>query len=165
MIEEVGYGDVVSILGVLKKDDPLGPAPLSPSYDPQLNNWQAAINLWLNQNILPAPINPVEFDDNHTPEKQPRITFISPDKDTLSPQELPEIAATITSYFPLQEIQLFLNDGLVDSKTAPIYQGRIAFSLPDALNPGTLRMKIIAYDGLKNKTVAEKVITILAPAQ
>ena len=165
MIEERGYGDIISILGILQKENPLGSAPPFTSHDPQFNNWQQAINTWVNQNPLPAPINPVEFDDNHTPEKQPHIIFISPDKDTVSTQELSEIAANITSYFPLQEIQLFLNDGLVDSKTAPIYQGRIAFSLPDALDPGTLRIKIIAYDGLKNKAVAEKIITVAAPEQ
>ena len=78
----------------------------------------------------------------------------------VSPQDIHEIIVNIDSYFPLQEIQFFINDGLVDSKTAPISQGRITFPLTDTISTGPLAIKLIAYDSVKNKVVVEKMITI-----
>ncbi|MEK7083031.1 MAG: PBP1A family penicillin-binding protein [Patescibacteria group bacterium] len=163
MVEEVGYGDIISILGILRKEDPLGSLPLNPSLDPQFSNWQMAINRWVEQNPLPVPVNPSDIDDTHTLEKQPRITLISPSQDIVIGQELREIAMRIESHFPLQEIQLFLNDGLIGSKTAPISQGTILFPLTDTPNEGPLVIKIIAYDSVRNKVVFEKTVIVTPP--
>ena len=160
MVEEVGYGNILSILGILRKDDPLGPPPTNTSYDSQFTNWQTAINTWLTQNILPIPMNPMGFDDAHVPERQPLVTLLSPLQDTLTTNELKEIVVNIESYYPLQEIQLFFNDGLVDSKTAPITQGRTSFSLAGISSVGELHIKIIAYDSVKNKGILEKTVII-----
>ncbi len=160
MIQEVGYGEIVSILGVLKKDDPLGPPPATPSNDPQFKNWQWAIDTWVAKNPIPIPMNPLGFDDTHTSEKQPRMTLVSPNQDVMASQDINEIAINVESYFPLQEIQLFINDSLIDSKTTPISQGRVAFSLVDIPNIGLLHIKLIAYDTVKNKVILEKIITI-----
>ncbi len=162
MIEEVGSGEIISILGILKKDDPLGAPPANQYEDGQFKNWQDAISTWLTQHPLPAPINPTEFDDSHINEKQPHITLVSPDQDTITKDQLTGITINIESYFPLQEIQLFVNDGLVDSKTAPLPQGSISFPLIN-IPSGQLRIKIIAYDSVKNKVVLEKIITITDP--
>ena len=163
MIEEVGYGQILSILGLLNKDDPLGPAPATAYSDPQFRNWQEAINTWVTQNPLPITMNPVGFDDTHTIEKQPHMALISPAQDIINPQDLAQIAINIDSYFPLQEIQLFLNDSLVDSKTAPIPQGRVAFPITNMPSAGPLHIKLIAYDSVKNKIAIEKMVTVLKP--
>ena len=160
MTEEIGYGDIVSILGILKKDDPIGSSPVSIPLDPQFINWQTAINAWLAQYPLPAPVNPSDIDDTHTLEKQPRVTLIAPLQDTVSRQELREITLNIESHFPLQEIQLFLNDSMVGSKTAPISQGKISFPLADIPPIGPLAIKIISYDSVRNKVIFEKGATV-----
>lgn len=160
MTEEIGYGDIISILGILKKDNPLGSPPIGISFDPQFANWQTAINIWLAQNPLPTPTHPSDVDDAHILEKQPRITLIAPSQDILTRQELRDITLNIESHFPLREIQLFLNDSLIGSKTAPIPQGKISFPLIDTPPIGTLIIKIIAYDSIRNKVVFEKIITI-----
>ena len=161
MIEEIGTGEITSILGVIAKDDPLGPAPSNPYNDPQFKNWQAAINTWLSTNSLPLPFIAMGVDDTHTAEKQPHVTIETPAQDSMNAQDLTEITLNVQSYFPLQEVQLFLNDGLADSKTAPITQGRIVFSLTNSLDPGPLRIKVIAYDSVKNKISVEKTVTLI----
>lgn len=160
LTEEVGYGEITSILGILTKEDPLGTPPLNPYNDPQFKNWQMGIYSWLTTNNLPTSYIPVGFDDIHTLEKQPQVIITTPINDTLTASSLTEITTEVQSYFPLQEIQLFFNDGLIDSKTAPIHQGRVTFPLTDTLNPGQLYIKIITYDTMKNKTVTEKIILI-----
>jgi len=165
LIEEVGYGEIISILGLLNKNDPLGPAPINPHSDPQYENWQSAINTWASQHPIPIAMDPIEFDDTHTSEKQPHITLISPAQDAMSAQDIHTIIIDAKSYFPLQEVQLFVNDGMIDSKTSPIGQGEISFPLPSAPEAGSFKIKVIAYDSEKNKAVLEKTITITAPAE
>lgn len=160
MTEEIGYGDIISILGILKKNDPLGSPPVNTSFDPQFTNWQMAINTWLAQNPLPTPANPSDVDDTHTLEKQPRITLIAPSQDTITRQGLNNITLNVESHFPLREIQLFLNDSLAGSKTAPIPQGIISFPLTNMPPVGSLIIKIIAYDSVRNRVVFEKTIMI-----
>lgn len=160
MIEEVGYGEVMSILGILRKDDPLGPPPPSPSHDLQFVNWQAAITRWLTYNPISIPMNPMEFDDTHTIDKQPHVTLVSPSQDRISPQDIHTIIINVTSYFPLQEIRLFINDGMVESKTAPIQQGMISFFIPPDLNPGPIYIKLTIHDSVKNTVTLEKKIII-----
>ncbi|MDP3778507.1 MAG: PBP1A family penicillin-binding protein, partial [bacterium] len=163
LIEEVGYGEIISILGILRKDDPLGDPPTNTYGDPQYENWQAAINTWVSQHQLPIAMNPTGFDDTHTQEKQPHVTLISPAQDTISAQDLNEITISVDSFFPLQEIQIFINDGMLDSQTAPITQGHISFPLSSTPKAGSFKIRVVAYDGEKNKVVMEKVITVTDP--
>lgn len=160
LIKEIGTGEIRSILAYVNKNNPEGDIPSNPYDDPQYNNWQAGIASWLSLNALIDTLPPSEYDDIHTPEKTPHASFIIPTGDTISKSEFHDIAITIQSSYPLQEIQLFLNNGLYDSKTKPITTQEIHFRLEDELPIGPIPVKIIIYDEMRNKTVIEKTITI-----
>jgi len=104
---------------------------------------------------------PSEADDVHTPEKRPRISLIlsNPDPDQL--KNVREITVSVSAAFPLREVSLFINDELIDSKTAPIITQQFTFPLPSPLTPGTYAIKITAYDAMENKETLEQKVTVV----
>lgn len=160
LIEEVNWGKVQSILASIKKDDPLGLAPENGLFDSQLKNWQAGIDSWLAANALTEFAPPKEFDDVHTIEKKPKIIFLQPQKNT-EVNILREIIITIQTVFPLREVSLFIDEELVDSKTAPIIVSELHFPLVDALTAGKHQIKITAYDAVQNRETVESTISVL----
>lgn len=49
---EVDMENPHSILHYIDRDDPLGPPPENPQYDPQYENWEDAIQSWFKENML-----------------------------------------------------------------------------------------------------------------
>lgn len=159
LIEEAAYGGIVSILAQVKREDPTGPPPENPEEDPQFQNWQKAIEEWLRVNPIAQPQPPTEYDDVHTEEKRPQITLDLPD---VASPPLKNIPVKVRASFPLQEVSIFINELLSDSKTAPILGENIVFSLTDPLeDPGLYTIKITAYDAVGNKTEFAKEITLV----
>lgn len=161
LIEEDSFGPVESILAFVQKDDPLGAPPANPHDDPQYKNWQAAIDRWLSANVLPFHVLPQEVDDVHTANKRPNISFLLPQKDTKNAENVQEVAVKTSATFPLREVSLFINDELIDSKTAPIISSELHFRLPKPLAPGEYRIKITAYDAVQNTSSVESVILVM----
>ena len=163
LIEELALGDVVSILAQVKKDDPLGDSPGSYPVDPQFKNWQAGIERWLAGNFLAPPSIPQEYDDFHTPEKQPKIKI--PALENLSGFDRPptEIEITISASFPLREVTMFIDEELIDSRTAPILSEKVIFAMERELAAGEHRIKITAYDAVGNKSILEQTFMIPYP--
>jgi len=161
VVQEVGFGPAQSILGLINKDDPLGPGPIHPYQDAQYSNWQAGIDTWMASHGIPSLRAPSETDDVHTPEKRPRISLALSDADQNHLQSVREIAVAVTATFPLREVSLFINDELVDSKTAPIVARQFAFPLASPLAPGIYTIKITAYDAMENKETLEQQITVV----
>ncbi len=161
LVQEVGLGPVQSILGLINKDDPLGPPPANPYQDGQYVNWQSSIDAWTAAHGVPSIRVPSETDDVHTPEKRPRISLIlsNPDPDQL--KNVREITVSVSAAFPLREVSLFINDELIDSKTAPIITQQFTFPLPSPLAPGTYAIKITAYDAMENKETLEQKVTVV----
>lgn len=156
LVKEVALGGVVSILAHLRKEDPLGNQPGVLPEDPQFKNWQAGIERWLSQNTLPYPSIPQEYDDLHLPEKQPKIKIPVLDRTPEFDESPREIGIMITAVFPLREVTLFIDEELIDSKTAPILSENIIFPLEKELGAGEHRIKITAYDAVGNKSVFEQ---------
>lgn len=154
LIEEISLGEIKTILALLKKEDPLSDSPLNPEGDPQLKNWQAGINAWLALHPLPDVKPPQEIDNLHTPAQKPKIniTNIVPLAENI------EIKLKIKSIFPLQEVLIFLDDELLESKTSPILGEDFVFSLKkrEKIVPGFHKIKITAYDAVGNREVAER---------
>lgn len=160
LVQEVGLGPVQSILGLMNKDDPLGPAPTNSDHDPQYDHWQSGINLWTAGHGIPVSSAPSETDDVHVPEKRPRVLLILSNPDPNQLKDVHEITTSVTATFPLREVSLFINDELIDSKTAPIVTQQLAFPLHSPLTPGTYTIKITAYDAMENATTLEQKIMI-----
>lgn len=157
LVEETSYGPVQSILALVSKDNPEGPAPSNPFGDPQYKNWQEGMVRWLSENNLTQNTPPQSTDDVHTPNKHPKISLVMPS--TVS--ALSEISVAVKKTFPLQEISLFINDELVESKTSPLLSEAFTFVLENPLPEGTDTIKITAYDAVGNKEELEKKVTVI----
>lgn len=154
-IQEIGTGEIKTILSYLKKESPLGDPPSNPSVDPQWKNWQEGINNWLMQNQLSVPVVPLEFDDVHVPEKAPKIEIPALDDKRLFVAPLISLAIRITNTFPLQEVSLFIDDRLAESRTSPFAIGAFSFTLDPPLDVGEHKIKITAYDVVGNRGMLE----------
>ncbi len=162
LVEEKSFGEPKTILHFVKRDDPLGPPPSSPEDDPQYTNWQKAVEKWLAKNALPDARPPKDKDDIHTPEKAPRVLLLAPIlSENKTASDVKALSFRISSLFGLKEASLFINDGLVGSKTAESNSSLITFPLERTLAPGAYQIKITAYDAVGNKTEAQYNITVL----
>ena len=155
LIEEFGTGEIKTILSYINKKDPLGDPSINPQDDPQWKNWQDALDAWLAQNGLTQAPLPEEFDDVHTPEKSPKIAFPALNRENVLSAPLDEITIHVTAAFSLQEVSLFVDDELIESRTSPFAAGDITFNLPSPLYPGKHNIKITAYDTVGNKSALE----------
>ncbi len=156
LVEERGYGLVKSILYFVRPEDPAGDPPTNPKENPQYQNWQTSIDRWLGAtNFLPSQ-PPQEYDSLHTPDKKPKLTLFLPS----SAAELNSVQTRVQTTFPLQEVSLFINDELVQAKTAPILSDSIQFELSEKLEPGFWKITITAYDAVGNKESLSQEVTI-----
>ena len=161
LIEEIGTGEIKSILSLVKKDDPSGDPPANPDDDPQFKNWQTTIENWLKTNKLAIMEPPKDYDDLHTPEKRPKISFVVPALDKeINIQNTRWFTVSIKATFPLKEVSFFINDELIASKTTPITSEIITFSTKNELSPGLYKIKITAYDAVGNKETLEREVTV-----
>ena len=160
LVTEKRFGNASTILGLIDKDAPLGPAPENPAQDPQYTNWQAAINAWLALHPIAMDSPPREYDDVHTPESKPKLAVPFLTEPKAIPPSTVEIPLETQSRFPLREIQLFIDEVLLSSKTAPIPSGPVTLPLPAPVEKGIHRIKIIAYDIVGNNAMMEKDILV-----
>lgn len=161
LVQEIGLGPVQSILGLINKDDPLGPPPTNPYEDIQYSHWQSGIDAWTLGHGIPSATVPSETDDVHTPEKHPNISLVLPDPNLDQLKDIRQITTSVNAAFPLREVSLFINDELIDSKTAPIITQQLTFPLTTPLAPGNYTIKITAYDAMENKETLEQKVTVV----
>ncbi len=160
LTEEASFGAVASILGIINKNDPVGDSPAD-TRDPQYANWQAGIDQWLAAHTtVPLTGPPTAYDDLHTKEKSPRITWVSPAEAITAAHPRDEIIVDIASPLPLREVSLFVDDALKESKTAPLASSRFSFYSKAPLEEGTHRFRVSAYDAVGNHTTLERVLVI-----
>ncbi len=151
LVEEQGFGHILTILASIDKTDPSGPPPSQPENNPQFKNWQEGIDYWLLEHTVPKLIPPTDYDDLHTQETKPKIEFY-----LLKNKENTTITIKSSSIFPLRELTVFIDDDVVYSKTAPIVLKENSFIIPDTITPGEYGIKIIAYDVVGNESIVEE---------
>jgi len=159
LIEEMSFGPVASILGIINKNDPAGDTPADP-HDPQYVNWQAGIDQWLAKHPLPATAPPTGYDDLHTDAKVPRITWVSPVEGITTAHPRDEMVVDITAPLPLREVSLFMDDALQESKTAPFISSRFSFYSKSPIEEGAHRFRVSAHDAVGNRAALERTLTI-----
>ncbi|MDP3792443.1 MAG: hypothetical protein Q8Q89_01805, partial [bacterium] len=158
LIEELGIGEIKSILTKLKKEDPQGPSPSNSEEDIQFKNWQWAINNWLQINPLNSPSIPKDLDNIHSLDTIPKIVISYPDLNKKI-TNLNKISIVVNSTFPLKEAKLFIEDELVSSISSIIGK-EINFTISKNLSKKTYKIEIIVYDTMGNKSSIEKELTI-----
>jgi len=147
--------NVHSILYWINKNDLNGPQPTNPSDDSQFNHWEVPIQNWWAQNSSKYPITtladiPTELDDVHTDISKPIISITEPNgTDIYQPNQKIQLQISSTGKFPLQKIDIFINDIYLGTSTPPFSFSFVPSSL-DSLKQ-TNELKIIAYDTAYNR--------------
>jgi 1A family penicillin-binding protein len=146
---------VHNILHWIDKNNITGEAPSNPQSDPQYRNWEIPVQNWWAQNkhryqiITPSQI-PTEYDDIHTESLKPQITIISPEKEkTYQMDERINLTFANSSYFPLEKIDIFINDTYVKTLKTPFV---FSFS-PSEINNirNNNEIKTVVYDSVFNR--------------
>ena len=154
-LEEKVITNVHSILYWIKRDDILGPPPADPSDNPQFNHWEVPVQNWWAQNKSRYPITtpdqkPTALDDVHNENSKPIIQIIEPktDYDYLANQKI-QVKISSTGRFPLQKIDVFINDIYLGTSTYPFNFSFIPKEL-DILKEEN-DITIISYDNTYNR--------------
>lgn len=145
-----------SILYWVDPTNPTGSKPSNPAKFSQFNRWEAAVQSWIKSHpgIVPGyPSKPSQFDDIHTEQNKPVISLVSPKPEDIFNQDSPlSLITSITSKFPIKNIEWYLNDYFVGSSTG----NQFSF-IPknESAVSGANNLKIIVTDSVYNRGVLE----------
>lgn len=147
--------NVHSILYWVSRDDILGPIPTNPNNNQQFEHWEIPIQNWWNQNKNKYSITtwsdaPTQIDDVHTITQKPNVLIVEPNTTTTYLQDQ-KIQLTISSSgrFPLQKIDVFINDVFLSSANYPFNFSFIPSDLENLRENNEI--KIISYDTAYNR--------------
>ncbi|MFA6586142.1 MAG: PBP1A family penicillin-binding protein [Candidatus Paceibacterota bacterium] len=147
--------NVHTILYWVDRNNILGPSPSNPSDDSQFSHWEIPIQNWWAQNNGRYPKTswaekPTQIDNVHTDVNKPIVTIVEPNNITTYPSnQRIQLKITSTGYFPLQKIDIFINDTFMDTVKAPFYFSFTPEEL-DSLRENN-ELKIISYDTAYNR--------------
>ncbi len=145
-----------SILYWVNKNDILGPPPANPSDDSQFEHWEVPIQNWLTQNKWKYPVTtwnekPVAEDDAHTEQSKPIVSILEPNNMiNYFPNQKIQLKINSTGRFPLQKIDIFVNDNYLGTSTYPFNFSFIPSDL-EILKPVN-EIKLSVYDTAYNQT-------------
>ncbi|MEK7569439.1 MAG: transglycosylase domain-containing protein [Patescibacteria group bacterium] len=155
-IEERVITNVHTILHWVRKGDPLGSAPEDPRSDPQYSHWEIPVQNWWAQNkrLYPTVSNfdkPIGSDDVHTESSRPRVTILEPSPDMVYSRDSKIVLKLESSgRFPLEKIDVFVNDVFVGSASSP---SGFSFNLETLDNlRAKNELRVISYDRAWNRT-------------
>jgi membrane carboxypeptidase/penicillin-binding protein PbpC len=157
--KETIFNNVHTILYWLNKDDPNGPAPTDPTKDTQFPYWEYGVRKWFDNWKLSNPnfnetVNitiPTGTDDVHTPDKQPKVTILSPAPNSvIDPQKQLSIHLQSTGAYSAKKSDVYLNGKYVlTAETDPF---NISFVPADVSSLSeTNTISITLYDSVLNK--------------
>ena len=154
-LEARAVTEIHSILYWVDRNDITGPPPQNPGKDYQFNNWETAVrNWWANHGqdykVTTWKDKPVSDDDVHTSAKKPKVTILSPKSGNVYPQSQ-RVALNITSsgIYPIQKIEVFINDSYVDSLTPPWNFSFVPENIENLREWNEL--KLVYYDSVYNR--------------
>jgi penicillin-binding protein 1C len=148
--------NVHSILYWVSRDNILGDAPLNPNENQQFSHWEVPIQNWWAQNsgkykITSRSEKPTTFDDIHTGISNPTVSIIEPNEiTTYLPNQKIQLKVFSSGYFPLQKIDVFINNTFIDTIKYPFNYYFIPEELDNLKSENEL--KIISYDTAYNRT-------------
>lgn len=159
--EEKVLTNVHSILYWIDRNNILGPQPTNPSSNAQFDNWETPVQTWWAQNSYKYPKitlidKPTAIDDIHTEFNKPVVMIVEPN--TIKQYGINEkifLRVTNAGRFPIQKMEVFVNDSYVGTTTGNQLFSFTPQELDNLKNENEL--KIISYDSVYNK--AESVST------
>ena len=162
--EEKIVTNVHSILFWVNKNNILGPPPQNPDDDSQFNHWEIPVQNWWAQNkgryaITTWAEKPTALDDVHTDLSKPVVLIIEPNKTTTySAQQRIKLRVSSFGSFPLQKIEIFINDIYLGSTDASLGFSFIPEELDNLKEENELR--IISYDSAYNRSETVSVFSV-----
>ena len=108
--------NVHSILYWVNKNDITGPPPSKPSDDSQFSHWEIPVQNWWAQNAYKYKTvtwndKPNSVDDVHINASKPIVSIIEPNSnDIYMPDQKIQIKISSSGFYPLQKIDVFIND-------------------------------------------------------
>lgn len=155
-LQEKVITNVHSILYWIDKNDITGAVPTNPWNDSQFNHWEIPIQDWWARNSsnyrkTTWVEKPLQIDDIHTGVYSPSISIIEPTIEKIySPNERIQLKITNSGRFPLQKIEVFINNTFLNTIEAPFNFSFIPEELDNLMSENEL--KIISYDTAYNRT-------------
>jgi penicillin-binding protein 1C len=153
-LQEKVVTNVHSILYWVDKNDILGPAPLNGAYNSQFNHWETSVQNWWVQNNNKYPITtwaekPTLLDDVHIDLLKPTILILEPNNTTTYlPDQKIYLKLSSSSPFPLQKIDIFVNDIYLGTSEPPFNFSFVPKELENLQSNNEL--KIIPHDTAYN---------------
>lgn len=154
LVVEKTYLPPHDILYYVNKDDPRGLALSNPADDPQYQNWENALQEWVERERLAGreivfEEPPTAFDSDTSPELAPTVQIFMPsNNDTLNTRQL-HIGATATAPRGIAQVVFYLDDkNLGRSTQFPFY---LDINLRETPN-GPHTIKAVAMDDQGNNT-------------
>lgn len=153
---EKAIREVHSILYWIDKNKPTELRMTAPqTTDSQFEYWEYAVRKWAGEQGLTDENEssiPSALDDIHLPEFAPIITISHPLAGSLlNSKETNILKATVTSRFPVAQVQFFVNNSFVGSSVKAPWQ--VSFSPTDLETPLSFEneLTVVAYDVFQNK--------------
>ncbi|MFA6100081.1 MAG: PBP1A family penicillin-binding protein [Patescibacteria group bacterium] len=161
MVEEKDFYVAHDILYYVDKDDPMGPQPTNPAHDPQYNNWESAVQAWVQKNQWHTTSTvPTEYDDVHTKDGQPIVTLSSPQSnDTLYSRE-GSVSFSVQAQRPIHRLEVRMDDILIGVANAA--QGSVAYHIPNSITRGYHDLTAIAVDDVGNQGSVKVTVNLLS---
>ena len=153
-LEEKIITNVHTILYWLNKKDILGATPSNPEEDSQFNHWEVPVQRWWAQNQSRYSITtwndkPTELDNVHTDSNQPEVLISEPSNlIPYSPNQRIYLKTSSSGRFPIQKMDVFINDVYLETLEKPFNFSFIPKELENLQNNNEL--KIIFYDSVYN---------------
>ncbi len=162
--EEKIITNVHSILYWVNRDDILGAPPLNPASNAQFMHWEIPVQNWWAENKGKYPIitlseKPTATDDVHTDAAKPVISIIEPNTtSTYSPNQKIYLKISSSGPFPLQKMDLFVNDSYLGTYSSA---SLISFTPSELENlQANNELKIIAYDTIYNRSETTSIFKV-----
>ncbi|MCF7833786.1 MAG: PBP1A family penicillin-binding protein [Candidatus Pacebacteria bacterium] len=166
-LQEKVLTNVHSILYWVDINDIKGPAPTNPESDSQFNSWETSVRNWWVKNSFNYPATyanekPITYDNIHTEENKPKINLLIPNEyDAYNPDQKIQLKFENYGPFPLEKMEIFINDIFMGSVKSPFVFSFIPRELENLSNVNTI--KIISYDNVYNRGESYTRFSIIQP--
>ena len=164
--EERVITSIHTTLHWVDKNDPRGPIPSNPTSDSQYENWEASVQNWWNENKYLYGITeeeiPTEYDDVHTGEDSPVISFDEVDnKIEVAISDEIDLKVKTNQSDDVEEISFSLDGKYLGKDTSSPFT--LSFSPIDAdIGVGNYTLTATAIDNKYNKGYASITINVVA---
>ncbi len=148
-----------TILRYVAPGDPLGPAPLDPTQDPQYAGWEAGVRRWAEAQGLSDEIPPAAYDDAHTEANLPSVSITYPTANQTVNQNPATFTVSTSAPRGVARVQYYLDDQTLGvTRVAPF---SLIFSATTDWPNGFHTLRVVTFDDVENSREASTTFNLL----